>query len=128
MESCTSGEVDRVAVVAWPFGQAGARMYRSGVHQHGKRLVATVGSRRVPCRREGSIMDKASLLRMVAIAAVIPLAVNAGTDPQPTDPPSPGAPCPVLQATAQDNHGHMMWCTNMIDGPDHPVWQYNGSF
>jgi hypothetical protein len=75
----------------------------------------------------GSFMDEVSLLRMVAITAVISLSVNAGTDPARTDPPSPGAPCPVLHATAQDNHGHTMQCIDMIDGPDHPVWQYNGT-
>lgn len=73
-------------------------------------------------------MAKFSRSRMVAIAAVVPLAVAAGTDPSPTGPPSPGAPCPALHATAPDNHGHTMWCIHMIDGPDHPVWQYNGSW
>lgn len=72
-------------------------------------------------------MDEVSLLRILAIAAVVPLALGAGTDPPPSDPPSPGAPCPVLNATALDNHDHTMWCINMVDGPDHPVWQYKGT-
>lgn len=77
---------------------------------------------------KGSIVDKHSLLRIVAVAAVIPLSFITGTDPAPTDPPSPGAPCPTPHAIAQDNHGHMMWCVHMVDGPDHPVWQYNTTF
>jgi hypothetical protein len=68
-------------------------------------------------------MDKVSLIRMVAIAAVIPLAVNPVTP----DPPSPGESCAVLNAVTQDNHGHMMSCTQMIDGPNHPVWLYAGA-
>jgi hypothetical protein len=72
-------------------------------------------------------MDKVSLRWMVAIVSVASFGVNARIDPAPTDAPSPGAPCPVLHATAQDNHGHTMWCIHMIDGPDDPVWQYNGT-
>lgn len=72
-------------------------------------------------------MDKVSLISMVAIAAVVPLAVNPGTDPVTPDPPSPGESCPVLNAVTQDNHDHIMSCTRMIDGPDHPVWLYTGA-
>lgn len=72
-------------------------------------------------------MDKVSLLRLVTLVAVIPLTVTAGPDPTPADPPSPGAQCPVLHATTHDNHGHTMWCIRMIGGPDHPVWQYDGT-
>jgi hypothetical protein len=74
---------------------------------------------------KGAIMENVSLIGLVAIAAAS-LALNAGTDPPPTDPPSPGERCPVLQAITQDNHGHTMRCTHMIDGPNDPVWQYSG--
>ena len=71
-------------------------------------------------------MDKVSLVRMVAVAAVVPLAVYPGTGPVSPDPPSPGESCPVLDAVTQDNHGHFMSCTYMADGPNHPVWLYTG--
>jgi hypothetical protein len=73
-------------------------------------------------------MGKVLLIRLVAITPVVLLAAIAGTDLPPADPPSPGERCPVLHATTQDSHGHMMWCVHMIDGPSDPVWQYSGTF
>ena len=71
-------------------------------------------------------MQSVPLIGLVTIAAVASLAFSARTDPAPADPPSPGERCPALHATTQDNHGHTMWCTHMVDGPNDPVWQYNG--
>jgi hypothetical protein len=71
-------------------------------------------------------MTNVPLIGLVTIAAVASLALSARTDPAPADPPSPGERCPALHATTQDNHGHTMWCTHMIDGPNDPVWQYTG--
>jgi hypothetical protein len=71
-------------------------------------------------------MGDVSSNRMVAIAiaVVAPLSVNAGNDPAPVDPPSPGQPCSVLHATTYDNHGHPMWCNYGVSGPNDLRWQY----
>jgi len=71
-------------------------------------------------------MWKVSLIRLVAIATLMPFAATAATDPAPADPPSPGERCPTLRAVTQDSHGHTMWCIHMIDGPTYQVWQYTG--
>jgi hypothetical protein len=71
-------------------------------------------------------MENVSPMRLFVIAAVASLALDAGPNPGPADPPSPGERCPVLHAIAQDNHGHTMWCIHMIDGPNDAVWQYTG--
>ena len=73
------------------------------------------------------MMGKVSCVRMVAIAVLVMLAVNPRTGPVPADPPSPGEPCPVLNAVTLDNHDHIMSCTQMIDGPTYPVWLYTGT-
>jgi hypothetical protein len=88
--------------------------------------AATVSARWPRAAVKGSIMGTVWLIRLAAIAAVVALTSIAATDPAPVDPASPGERCPVLHAITQDNHGHTMWCTRMVDGPDDPVWQYTG--
>ena len=57
-----------------------------------------------------------------------PIAVATGSQLPPVDAPSPGERCSTLDAAAHDNHGHTMWCSHMVDGPDYPVWLYTGVY
>jgi hypothetical protein len=74
------------------------------------------------------MMGRISLIRLIAIAALVPLAAIARTDLAHADPPSPGEPCLLLDATAQDNHGHAIRCKHMWIGSYDQVWQYSGSW
>lgn len=71
-------------------------------------------------------MSTVSLVRLVTIAAVAPLAVVAGIGLAHADPPSPGGPCSVWHAATQDSSGKTMWCNHTMTGAHDLVWQYGG--
>ena len=73
-------------------------------------------------------MDSVSRMPMAAFVVWASIAVITGSQLPPVDPPSPGEQCPTLHAAAHDNHGHTMWCSHLVDGPDYPVWLYTGSY
>ena len=70
-------------------------------------------------------MSTVSLVRLVTIAAVAPLAVIAGPVSHMLI-HSPGDPCSVWHATTQDSSGQTMWCNHMMTGTHGLVWQYGG--
>jgi hypothetical protein len=73
-------------------------------------------------------MNSVSRMRMATFVVWAPIAVITGSQLPPVDTPSPGEQCPTLHAAAHDNHGHAMWCSHMVDGPDYPVWLYTGVY
>jgi hypothetical protein len=73
-------------------------------------------------------MKSVSRMPMAAFIVWASIAVMTESQFPPVDPPSPGEQCPTLHAAAHDNHGHTMWCSHMVDGPDYPVWLYTGVY